>query len=758
MNAFAKIIYSCMSFCMLIAGSTSVAAQDSFLAEYYNGIVERSLSSQKQQSVQQDSTISLLSQWKYGAGGAVSATENAVFIANGSRIQIIDAKAANPYSVIGEIVIPYQAVCLLADDSLLFVSSDGLRIYDISEPADPVLLGRNRNLFGRRMVREGNRLFMVHWQTLVSVDISDPMYPRRLALGDVWDYFPTCIAVKDNYVFVADNEFEFGIKVFDATSFDSLNWVATINTNSVQGSAQVVDSFLYVFDGRLDCTVYNISDPLNATFVTYLSLPTPYHRSTSIAQSGDFLFLNNSQSGILSIDISEPASPIVADILPGNKAWLRYEDAIAASGGRVYAGHYSGLRIVNSDNPASLEEEEAVPLLASAGVMHWADQLLFISSMSGLWKFDVANPARPTHLGNVLGNTRIIDMQFEGDTLYVAAGSDSEYNPAGLYIYNVSNPMQPTFLAHFPGVLSGNSGRYVTSLTKHGDIVALGCTAPSSTDSTLQLIDVADVQNPQSIAILSGIRKPIDIAIEDSTLYVATFDDMKIYDISNPHAPIALGNVKKHTSGVIVENNAAYLLSSSLSILGVLNPASPTFLGEIEIASSASNVWGEVSGNYLYWSGSGFGVVDVSDLQNPFQIASVEKQSLYRMTVDGDYFAVVDSDQGLQIFRNNGSPLGIEDVIRVPEKFSLQQNYPNPFNPETTIQFSLSTAQYIELQIFDIAGRLIKRLAADQLTAGTYEYVWGGKNESGVAVSSGVYLYRLTGKEYSSTRKMVLLQ
>jgi flagellar hook assembly protein FlgD len=62
------------------------------------------------------------------------------------------------------------------------------------------------------------------------------------------------------------------------------------------------------------------------------------------------------------------------------------------------------------------------------------------------------------------------------------------------------------------------------------------------------------------------------------------------------------------------------------------------------------------------------------------------------------------------------------------------------------------------LTIFDVSGRLVKRLVDDVARPGTYTTQWNGTNEDGEMVSSGVYFCRLTAGSSVETKKMVLLK
>ena len=77
----------------------------------------------------------------------------------------------------------------------------------------------------------------------------------------------------------------------------------------------------------------------------------------------------------------------------------------------------------------------------------------------------------------------------------------------------------------------------------------------------------------------------------------------------------------------------------------------------------------------------------------------------------------------------------------IPDKYTLLQNYPNPFNPETTIEFGLPKAGFVEIAIYDINGKLVKTLVSEQRQAGNFWIKWDARDESGNRVSSGVYLY-----------------
>jgi hypothetical protein len=94
----------------------------------------------------------------------------------------------------------------------------------------------------------------------------------------------------------------------------------------------------------------------------------------------------------------------------------------------------------------------------------------------------------------------------------------------------------------------------------------------------------------------------------------------------------------------------------------------------------------------------------------------------------------------------------------LPTTVELDQNFPNPFNPTTTISYSLDKRRFVEIDIFNLNGRLVKRLENGIKDAGTYSISWDGTDDEGRPASSGIYFYRLKTGNQTMTRKMMLLK
>jgi len=88
----------------------------------------------------------------------------------------------------------------------------------------------------------------------------------------------------------------------------------------------------------------------------------------------------------------------------------------------------------------------------------------------------------------------------------------------------------------------------------------------------------------------------------------------------------------------------------------------------------------------------------------------------------------------------------------------LYQNYPNPFNPYTYISFDLADDSRLKVSIYDLEGKLVRKLADAFYEPGHYQVLWNARNTVGRKVGSGIYLYRIETENNLQTRKMILIQ
>jgi agmatine/peptidylarginine deiminase len=86
------------------------------------------------------------------------------------------------------------------------------------------------------------------------------------------------------------------------------------------------------------------------------------------------------------------------------------------------------------------------------------------------------------------------------------------------------------------------------------------------------------------------------------------------------------------------------------------------------------------------------------------------------------------------------------------------RSYPNPFSPKTTFSFELRHAGTVELVVFDVQGRLVRRLIDGLRPAGQTKVDWDGRDDDGDPLAAGTYYFRLRAAGLQYSRPVTLLK
>jgi len=89
----------------------------------------------------------------------------------------------------------------------------------------------------------------------------------------------------------------------------------------------------------------------------------------------------------------------------------------------------------------------------------------------------------------------------------------------------------------------------------------------------------------------------------------------------------------------------------------------------------------------------------------------------------------------------------------LPAAYSLKQNYPNPFNPITAIKFILPEDGMVQMKVYNILGNEVATILNSFYKAGEHTV-----NFNAADLSSGVYFYTIKSKNFTQTKKMMLLK
>ena len=136
----------------------------------------------------------------------------------------------------------------------------------------------------------------------------------------------------------------------------------------------------------------------------------------------------------------------------------------------------------------------------------------------------------------------------------------------------------------------------------------------------------------------------------------------------------------------------------------------------------------------------------IPNIRPPLNDESIDKMYLHGIDYELEF--------ALQELKKMNGIVGVQNHNnQIPQSYSLNQNYPNPFNPTTNIEFQISSTSFVTLEVYDVLGRKVSTLLNEEKTAGKYSVLFDASN-----LSSGVYFYTLSTKDFIQTKKMILLK
>jgi hypothetical protein len=532
--------------------------------------------------------------WNIGGVDAVAVVGDYAYVGEGPSLTILDVSSPSTPVVVGRSnLIPYDGPeghygvdYVTVAGNYAYVGSDGLRVIDVSDPANPIEVGYFG--IGRSDVAvQGDYAYVAdEYYGLWVVDVSDPTNPTEVGYCNT----PAVDVVVDgDYAYVAG--WSSGLRVVDVSN--PAYPIEVGNTSGYAYSVAVEGGYAYVvesFFGSLD--VIDVSDPSNPYGVS--STYTP-EGALGVAVVGGYAYVTleaSDTSGWLGslrvFDVSNPASPSEVDFY--DTTGSAYDVAVA--GGYAYVANGGGLAVIDVSDPASLSEAGFYHAPGDARQVAVAGHYAYVTDLyHGLWVIDWSDPANPIGVG------------------FAEVG--------------------------FPSTLSPPDD-------SHRVAVAGGYAYAAGWDNGLRVIDVSNPANPAEVGFTYTWDSAYDVAVAGDFAYVADgLGGLRVIDISDPSSPSEVGFYDPpgftSANGVAVAGGYAYLIDGDLRVIDVSDPASPVEVGFFDTPHIAQHV--AVAGNYVYMTDGYLRVIDVSDPANPFEVG------FYATTGDvavvGDYAFVL---------------------------------------------------------------------------------------------------------------------
>jgi hypothetical protein len=707
----------------------------------------------------------VVGRWPYGPSYTVEFDEerNTAFLGSGGAVWFMEVPFPGSPVRTGELVTPGVVSGLSYNDNLLYIADggEGLRVVSVENLSSPVELGSyDTPLYALAVTVQDTLAFLldvaflfdVSGPVLRLISIADPSNMYEVGHYDIPGEFAWNVAVKDTLAFLAANLEGLRIVSFSnpALPVEIGHLPTPYGTMDVAVSGTV--AYLAEADGGL--RTVSIADPRQPRLLGS-SPPPPWDLDLIVDIKGSYAYVAGAgllQNYMRVVWIADPRTPLQWGIIDT----LQFPVDITVDDDRAFvADSWKGLWVISVAYPHTPYVE------GSYDSYSWTDDVKVVGSHAylahankGLEILSISDPSNPEELGSLYtGRGFSSDIIVEGEYAYML-------DDVGLLIVSVADPAHPS-----------PRGTY-DSLGIFADMdVVWPYVYIADEYNGFRVVSVDDPWNPDSVGFFDTQGNPKGLAVRGDYAYVAEADSalsrLSILSIADPThlSPVGHLDTPYYAVNVAVKDFLAFVAEGEggLRSVSIEDPLSPRELNRCE---TGYNVFEVISfGSYTCLPAGEFAGVRILDPWDCSEKAFYNTPGqAVKADVQDSLIYVADSEGGLVILEYNG-PSSITEPgnpgLTLPKAYSLFQNYPNPFNPSTTISFDLPEGkrrQYVDLGIYDIRGRLVRKLIDSSLEPGTHKVCWDGRDERGMRVPSGVYLYVLKAGNETLTRKMTALK
>ncbi|MBZ0265363.1 T9SS type A sorting domain-containing protein [bacterium] len=584
------------------------------------------------------------------------------------------------------------------------------------------------------------------------------------------------------------------------TQPDTLARIGRENSLYYENSIHVANSHLFIINREHILKCFNVVDPANPQLVDTLHLETGANDLTSM---GSTLLVGNSENGITTIDISNPAELTRInnfEVYSPVRHVGTVSDHFALSVHREERDDWpDSLYVFDILDNGDIDVLGSHYLQNFTGVLLYeqAGNLLFLAD-DYLRIVDVSDLANMVELGTTQQPIQFLSTVVIGDRYY---GMLDGY----IWIIDISNRDEIEILGKKPVNHRAFSDRARNALATDGTNLWIGCAgcwlykaevlqdAPWVTlvdsvnlytdeDTFAPVIHVESESNTlyysehtenlcaidlstfeiSQIYNTHGIIS--DIEHQDDLLFVTILQDsIYIFDKSDAMLPVLSSTIYHDGVGlpgsvVTVENSLYYNYLYGIRKYDISNPFDPIMIGNYTPPYIRTSIILDKVGEYVVYNNiSGVDYLFVLDLTSD-DPAEWQPVAWHRASIAGIWTFTVSDNLLLaenyiyQVSDELNPVKEIDEEVGLPGNITLSTS-PNPFNETIQITFTLPHRTNVDIALYDLLGREIASIVQDRVfDVGKYNYSWSP------SISSGIYFVRLEGNGVSINQKIIYLK
>ncbi|MGC9781045.1 MAG: hypothetical protein HZR80_17510 [Candidatus Heimdallarchaeota archaeon] len=471
------------------------------------------------------------------------------------------------------------------------------------------------------------------------IDVSDVNDP--VVLGNYWNggtITDALIHDDDKYCYIAT--LENGLEILDVRDF---NAIQILNSTPATGEAHDLEFIgfhtMYVADGSNGIKIYTfIEDKKSFSLIRTYDFSVANIYGIFADPLNNIAFLTAGSDGVVAIDITRPLTPVLLQILKDGPSDSRNADF--NSNFLYVADGANGLKVFNYTDQSNITFAGSFAIGGSgyAEFFSWSlGQKGFLTTGDYVYLLNITNISDITMRSRTSftpGSS--LDILIISKTGYLA-------NDFDLIILDLDDPENPVRISSI--IFAGEPSSTAVS----GDVGILA--------KGLSGVDLANLSNPLHPFLISKYvevgKSFYDIIISGTTIFCGTSAGLEIIDISNINNPNSLSNVDVgHTVSLALSGNYIYLASKGVGItsIDISNVNNPVEEDTLALSNDPNDI--AVEGNYAYVSigTSGFEVVDISNPLSMFSAAVQDTSNANGIAINGTTCIVADLIAGMKLY------------------------------------------------------------------------------------------------------------
>jgi hypothetical protein len=637
--------------------------------------------------------LKVIGRWSFGPSydvdGRVTPSETLVALARGSGVSLLRFSRQDSLSI--ELLSDINAEGLMCRvkvaDTLLYVGSRrGLEVYNIADEQNPVRLSWTPIPLNDFALQDSLVYTISGDDSFRIYNVSNPADPVFLgACRDSGDL----VSVADNAAFLGDR---WGLYVIDVSNPASPHrigaWGSAIEQVLARGSLCYVTTFNPNVPGEITFHILNVSTPAS-----------PYQiGSLDSAGGNDVCLVDTLAFGAGESDFNKLTIISVADStrprLVGSAVTRGWSMGIWASGlaQATFVGcHWEGLHVYDTRNTSQpvrdtglLGADMAVDVEVDGGRAYVAGY------KSGLHILDVSVPSLPTSLGSYDSGGTVRSATAKDSFAYVS------WPWPRMITVDVTDPHHPLRAAGCDGMFAYPE-----------DMVIRDSFVYCAEMNRFQIINVARPREPVLVGSCVTGTYAGDLEVPETLAYISG-SPLKIINVARPDSPQVVGNWSRGVSGFDVVDTILYAVGQDAQFwsLSVADPTSPRPLDSVTLPSYD----GEdivVIGSTAYASENVIRILDVSDPGNLRIIGQADLPNWTpRLVYAAPYLYACCAEGGVCMLET--APPGVEEMDGARRSSDLTA-LPSVTSGTLVLEASWPRSAG-KLTVFDVAGKEVLRL------------------------------------------------